>query len=164
MLRIGSHKLLEAIYSSWPDLSVSYGRISAISPRERAAIEQSRSRVKASRDKVTPNSRIGPRFGGRDGDCDPIGNGGDQTIQRVMASSVNLASVDFADAESLRRTGFTFTQLRGSGRFTEEELLSAGYPAKELRANGFGARELFLGGYSADEARLAGYDPMQVVM
>jgi hypothetical protein len=77
-------------------------------------------------------------------------------------NSGSMVNIDFADACSLRLAGFSFQQLRASGKFTDAQILKAGcFSAKELREVGFRVSDLRGAGYSVSDCRLAGFDVAQ---
>lgn len=86
-----------------------------------------------------------------------VGPGGN-----APAAYVNFASINFDDAATLRRVGFTFEELRRCGSFEESLLLTCGFDAAQLCACGYSAAQLRMAGYTVDECRRAGLDPTQV--
>ena len=82
--------------------------------------------------------------------------------------------MDFTSPSNLRlKLLLPLAALRRSGCFTEEQILTAGYPPLELRGQGFTAASLRVGGYLAGHCRAlgmtvgqlldAGYPPAAIV-
>ena len=137
LIQIGSRVLLGRIVNIWPSLSIN----TLVTPTENIeALSEMHRRPSLAGKKVLSTPTIDSK------DRDP-----------------SVVTIDLGDACSLRLAGFSFQQLRASGKFTDIQILQAGcFSAKELRDVGFRVSDLRGAGYSVQDCRLAGFDVAQV--
>jgi hypothetical protein len=138
VIQIGSRILLGRIVNLWPGLNVS---TITHTPDQETISATRRSSMRR------PSLAAGLR----------------QSASDLEKHNASLVNIDFSDACSLRLAGFSFQQLRSSGKFSDAQILKAGcFSAKELRDVGFRVADLRGASYSVADCRLAGFDVAQV--